>query len=164
MSCLPVPSTTIHPAEKGKEIHATNLVTLAVTAQEIASIIAKDKILSRVFTCVQHGTWPFPMPEELVHYHWKKEELTLHDGCVLWGKHVIIPQKLQSRLLGELHVGHIGVCRMEEALAMSFIWWPGLDKAIEETGAHCEPCKTTTALLPKPVPQHPWQLPNGPWQ
>ena len=51
--------------------------------------------------------------------------MALYDGCVLWGKHVTIPQKLQSRLLGELHVGYIGVCRMK-ALAGSFIWWPGL--------------------------------------
>ena len=49
------------------------------------------------------------MPEELVNYHHKKEELTLHDGCVLRGKHVIIPQKLQSILLGEFYIGHIGV-------------------------------------------------------
>ena len=48
------------------------------------------------------------MPD-LVNYHQKKEELTLHDGCVLWKKHVIIPQKLQSRLLGELYIEHIGV-------------------------------------------------------
>ena len=75
---------------------------------------------------------------------------------------MIIPQKLQSRLLGELHVGYIGVCRMK-ALARSFIWWPGLDKAIEETAAHCKPCKTTIAM-PKPVAQHPWQLPYGPWE
>ena len=62
----------------------------------------------------------------------------------------------------ELHVGHIGVCGMK-GLARSFIWWPGLDKAIEETVAHCEPCKTTTTM-PKPAARHPWQLPNGPWE
>ena len=38
-----------------------------------------------------------------------------------------------------------------------------MDKAIEETAEHCEPCKTTIAM-PKPVSQHPWQLPNGPWE
>ena len=37
-------------------------------------------------------------------------------------------------------MGHVGVCRMK-ALARSFIWWPGLDKAIEEVAAQCEPCK-----------------------
>ena len=66
LSRLPVSSTRIHPAEKGNEVHATNCVTLPVTAREIASITAKDKILSRVFTCVQQGTWPFPMSEDLV--------------------------------------------------------------------------------------------------
>ena len=102
------------------------------------------------------------MPEELAPYHRKKDELTIHDGCLLWGKHVIIPQKLHSRLLEELHVGHVGVCRMK-ALARSFIWWPGLDKTIEETAAQCEPCKVTVAM-PKSVVHHPWQLPNAPWE
>ena len=104
----------------------------------------------------------FPLPEELVPFHRKKNELTLHDGCLLWGKRIIIPQKLQSRLLEELHVGHVGVCRMK-ALARSYIWRPGLDKAIEETAAHCEPCKVTAAM-PKSVVRHPWQLPNAPWE
>ena len=26
-------------------------------------------LLSRVYSCVQYGTWPFPMPLELVFYH-----------------------------------------------------------------------------------------------
>ena len=45
----------------------------------------------------------------------------------------------------------------------SFIWWPGLDKAIEEMAAQCEPCKITVAM-PKSVVRHPWQLPNAPWE
>ena len=102
------------------------------------------------------------MQDEIIPYHWKRDELTLQDGCVLWGKHVIIPQKLQSRLLEEVHHGHIGVCRMK-ALARSFIWWPNLDKAIEEMASQCEACKVTAAM-PKSVPRHPWQLPNAPWK
>ena len=56
---------------------------------------------------------------------------------------MIIPQKFQSRLLGELHVGYLGD---ESARDRRFIWWPGLEKAIEETAAHSEPCKTTIAM------------------
>ena len=48
-------------------------------------------------------------------------------------------------------------------LGVSFGGLVSVDKAIEETAAHCKPCKTTIAI-PKPVAQHPWQLPNGPWE
>ena len=46
------------------------------------SLTAKDKILAHVYyTCAQHGTWPFPMPEELAAYHRKRDELTIQ--CLL---------------------------------------------------------------------------------
>ena len=94
LSCLPVPSIKSHPAEEEYAIHATNCVNLPIMARDIASSTAKDKILARVYTCVQHGTWPFPMPEELAPYHRKKDKMTIHDGCLLWGKRVIVPRKL----------------------------------------------------------------------
>jgi len=75
---------------------------------------------------------------------------------------VIISQKLQSRLLDELHVGHVGVYRMK-ALGRSFIWWPGLDQAIEEAVSQCQLYKITAAML-KPVVRHPWKHPNNPWE
>ena len=59
LSRLPVRGTKRHPAEKGNEIHATNCHTLPVTARDISSYTAKDPTLSKVFTCVQHGTWHF---------------------------------------------------------------------------------------------------------
>jgi len=64
-----VPSTKIHPAEEGNAIHATNCLNLPIMARDITSSTAKDKILARVYTCVQHGPLPFPMPEELAPYH-----------------------------------------------------------------------------------------------
>ena len=70
---------------------------------------------------------------------------------VLRGKCVIIPQKqkLHSRLQ-DLHVGHVGVCTMK-AFARSSIWWPRLDKAIEETAAQCEPSTPSIATSECPM-------------
>ena len=162
LSRLPVQCSKIHPAEEGNAVHAMHTTTLPVTVMEIASQTAKDKILSRVCTYVQHNSWPFSIPEEIAPFHRKKEELTLSDGCLLWGKRVIVPSKLQPQLLAELHFGHIGICRMK-SLACSFIWWPGLDNAIEKLTNDCELCKVTAAMPPA-VARHPWQHPNAPWE
>jgi len=39
-------------------------------------------------------------------------------------------------MLDQLHQGHPGVSRMK-SLARSFVWWPGMDKAIAEKVKSC---------------------------
>ena len=100
--------------------------------------------LSSVFMFIQHNSWLFPLPEDIAPFHRKKKELTLQDGCVLWDKRAIIPEKLQLQLLEELHFAYVGICRMK-SLARSFIWWPSLEADIEKLAADCESCKITAA-------------------
>jgi len=110
---LPVPSQAIHPAVEGSKVHAMNNCTSPITACEIAKSTAKDNTLSKVFTCVLHGSWPSPLLDSLLPYYCRKLKLTIKDGCLLWGKWVIIPQKEQLQLLEELHIDHLGICRMK---------------------------------------------------
>ncbi|PFX27500.1 Uncharacterized protein K02A2.6 [Stylophora pistillata] len=91
----------------------------------------------------------------------RKDELTLQDGCLMWGSRVIIPPKYQAQLL-ELHEGHPGIVRMK-ALARSYIWWPGMDKEIEQTAKGCTGCQLTQNNL-KTAPLHAWKWPARPWQ
>ena len=65
LSRLPRSTTSIHPAEKGSEVHAMSIDNLPVTAKLIATKTAKDTVIARIFTCIWHGTWPSPVPDEI---------------------------------------------------------------------------------------------------
>ena len=88
LSRLPQSATAVHPAEKGNKVHAMSIDNLPITAKLIANKTAKDTVLARLSTCIRHGTWPSPLPDDLIPYYRKKLELTVQDGCILWGKRV----------------------------------------------------------------------------
>ena len=75
---------------------------------------------------------------------------------------MVVPAKLQSAVLKDLHTDHPGTTRMK-AVARSYFWWPGLDKKIEELARQCMPCQAVKAA-PAAAPLHPWVWPTKPWQ
>ena len=48
-----------------------------------------------------------------------------------------MPPPGRERILDELHKGHPGIARMK-SLARSFVWWPGLDKSLEQKVQTCD--------------------------
>ena len=36
----------------------------------------------------------------------RRNEMTVEEGCLLWGIRVVAPQKLRNKLLNELHRDH----------------------------------------------------------
>ena len=71
------------------------------------------------------------IPEELKPFWSRTLKLTTEGDCLLWGTRVIIPQKLYAAVLQELHTSHPGIVHMK-VLLRNYVWWPGLDKAIEK--------------------------------
>ncbi|CAB3997722.1 Uncharacterized protein K02A2.6 [Paramuricea clavata] len=94
-------------------------------------------------------------------YHNKKFELSVEDGCLLWGTRVIIPPPGRSKILTELHEAHPGVSRMK-AFARSYVWWPTLDEDIESEVKNCNQCRLHHTT-PAAAPLHPWEWPGHPW-
>ena len=79
---------------------------------------------------------------------------------MLWGSRVVIPPP-EERVLEELHEGHRGISRMK-SIARSFVWWPGLDKALDQKVKTCVACQSSRNLSPV-VPIQPWEWPERPW-
>ena len=137
------------------------IATLPVTAQQVQTNTRADPILSKVVRFTNEG-WPKDISDDLLPFKSKQQELTLEGGCLLWGVRVIVPAKLRPRVLQELHLDHPGVSRMK-SIARSYVWWPGLDKAIEELAKSCLSCQSIKTTPPV-APLHPWVWPTKPWQ
>ena len=128
----------------------------------IAEASQRDKILSTVIKAVQHGRWPSKRDEPLLPYYNRRNDLTVVDGCLLWGSRVVIPTVFRAQLLDELHSNHVGVCHMK-MLARSYVWWPQRNSAIESLAKKCQQC-SLSASAPPTTPAHPWLVPHGPWE
>ncbi|XP_056138833.1 uncharacterized protein K02A2.6-like [Lampris incognitus] len=89
-------------------------------------------------------------------------DLTIQQGCLMWGTRVVVPPKLRPRVLNELHTAHQGVVRMK-SLARSYVWWPGMDSQIELQAKSCHSCQRSQRE-PSLAPLHPWMWPSSPWE
>ena len=121
----------------------------------------KDPILSRVRTLVQTG-WSLPdNTPNLQPYAQCYTELSVIDGCLLRGSRVIVPPQGRPIVLSQLHDTHPGISRMK-SLARSYVWWPGLDRDIENTVKSCQTGQESRPAPPQ-APVHPWECPSRPW-
>ena len=136
--------------------------TLPVTAAEVVRETQRDPVLRRVYQYTRCG-WRHTSDIVLEPSQRRSCELSIENGCILWANRVIIPSKLRSTVLEELHEGHLGVSRMK-ALARSFIWWPNLDKELEDTAKRCELCQRQQAKPAKTNTAHPWINPEKAWE
>ena len=135
--------------------------TLPVTAGQLRNESRQDKELSKVMRYLQNG-WPEMVTAELQPYEAKKTELTIENHTLLWGMRVVIPRKLQAKVLSELHQNHPGMSRMK-SLARSHVWWPNIDRDIEACVRACECCQAIKQSIPL-APMQPWTWPERPWQ
>ena len=80
---------------------------------------------------------------------------------MLWGCRVVVPGKVRKRAMEMLCGSHPGMAKMK-SLAHSYLWWPGMDKAIEECVKKCDVCQQTRKDPPT-TQLHPWVWPDKPW-
>ena len=59
------------------------------------------------------------------------EVFSLCDNVLLYSERVVIPKKLQNRILRDFHTGYPGINRMK-SLVRSYVYWPKMDNDITE--------------------------------
>ncbi len=132
---------------------------LPIKASDIAKATNTDTILQSV----KYQTRQDHRPSDTLTPHFRRrQEISVQNGCLLWGMRVIIPKKYQPQLLELLHETHLGKVKMK-MLARSHFWWPNLDENIEEVSNNCKEC-LEVSKDPTKVPLHQWQYPHRPWQ
>ena len=72
----------------------------------------------------------------------------------------MIPSTLQERILKDFHAGHLGSNRMK-SLMHSFVYWPNMDKDIENAVKLCKGCAPAAKTLL--IKFNSWPKTDLPW-
>ena len=131
-----------------------------VSAEQIRKWTDNDPVLSQVRRFILHG-WPERVHgEQFAPYCRRKVELSVLDGCVIWGSRVVVPSQGREAVLAELHETHPGILRMKN-LARSYVWWPNITEDLETRVRNCTECQNERPS-PAKAPLHPWEWPTEP--
>ena len=149
----PVPSEVILMLEQ--------IDSSLLTASQVRMWTHRDPLLSQVYHFVQNG-WPLTkLSSDFQPFLTKRDELSIVDNCLLWGSRLVIPHAGRKFLLDELHKAHPGISRMKSR-ARTLMWWPNIDKDIENKVKSCSLCQVSRPLPPSVLLQ-PWLWPDKPW-
>ena len=121
-------------------IYSLQIDTLPITSDEIKAETLNDHVLKSVLEFLQNGKWPDKITDDIKPYSNKRNELSIEEGIILWGLRVVIPVKFRNKVLEELHQNHPGNSRMK-SLSRIHIWFPNIDKEIENIVKSCKNCE-----------------------
>ena len=109
--------------------------------------------------------WPATrqeIPAAVTPYWDARDELSTYNGIVYKGERIVIPYSMRPEMLRTLHTSHAGIVKTKQ-LAHDRIYWPGINKQIEDMISKCEPClKNRPKQQQEPMTIHP--LPSLPWK
>ena len=70
--------------------------------------------------------------------------MSAYKGVLMWGIRVVIPPMYIPE---ELHAGHVGRMKMK-GIARSYVYWPYMDKQLENLARSCSDCAQVKKLSP----------------
>jgi hypothetical protein len=175
----PVPLTSFTDQEldsmfmdRGDELCISKIITDdlpdAVTLEMIQLGTKQDNVMQKLIKCLKSGY--ISNDPDLKEYRQVFSELAYADGVMLRGDKLLIPDaslqpgttNLRQMVVDLAHEGHQGVVKCKQLLRQK-LWFPHLDKMVEDRVTACLGCQATT-YTPTRDPLRPTVLPERPWQ
>ena len=139
----------------------------AVTLPMIQEAMKQDPTMQKLVKAIQRGY--IGSDPDLQQYKQVFQGLTQTQGVILRGDKLIIPDtefmpgtRLRHVIIDLAHEGHPGIVKCKQFLR-SKLWFPNLDKMVEERNSSCTAYQATT-YTPRRDPLKPSPLPDRPWQ
>ena len=120
----------------------------AITLSEIIHESTADEQLKKISECITKNNWP-RSDVELSPYFNVRHELMTKSGVLMKGHRIVIPKSLQAHTLKLAHESHQGIVKTK-ALLREKVWWPSIDKDVEDMIKKCIPC---LSMAPKGPPE-----------
>ncbi|KAK3892151.1 hypothetical protein Pcinc_003987 [Petrolisthes cinctipes] len=108
----------------------------AMTLSEIVEESKDDPTLRAVEEAIGTNDWANKVTEPFKHV---RSELTTKRGVIVRGSRIVIPRNLQQHTLQRACETHVGMLETK-ALLQAKVWWPNMDKDVEEAIKRCVPC------------------------
>jgi hypothetical protein len=136
-----------------------NAIPKSMTLSEVKEATQQDNTLQKVIKAVQSGQWS---GTDLSEYARFKDEISVCDGVLLRDHRLIMPQSLRNKVVQIAHSSHQGIVKTKQ-LIREKVWFPGIDKMVEQSVKSCIPCQASIPTHTHREPLQMTELPSGPW-
>ena len=148
-------------AERYVNMIASSCIPRAINKREMIQATNEDETLKSLRKHLLESRKQ--MPRELKQFEIVASELCVtSEGLIMRGNRIVVPHKLQQRVVKLAHTGHQGIEKTKRLLR-TFVWFPYMDKAAENEVKCCKKCQVninTQRLEPLSMSK----MPSMPWE
>ncbi|CAF1025218.1 unnamed protein product, partial [Brachionus calyciflorus] len=137
-------------------------VPKSVTLEKIVEETLKDVALTKLRKMIIRNK--FNNDNDVKSFKQVFSELSIsNENLVLRGLQIVIPESLQDDMVNIAHEGHLGIVKTKQLLR-SKIWFPGIDKLVEDKIKTCLTCQAVEPSGGNIAPLAMTEMPNKPWE
>ena len=171
----PLPSTAAASREEKLADDYVNLVTYnavpkTLQLEDIESETKKDEALILCKQAILENKWhvfrknaPESIKQDIESLYRVRNELSISMEHDMRDRRIVIPESLRQRAIDIAHEGHQGIVKMKQLLRTK-IWFPAIDRLVEQTVSACILCQALTVEKKSTEPLNMSELPNEPWE